>query len=440
MTGRTKLVATLLPVILAFGAHLGAEAALAAGGYCPGTDPRYMPPALRWIRERSVGPSGRPLRTPAAEPRPSGHRFSYPSGKLQALPSHRSRPVFHRRRRQARPGRKALKRRLFIAAKKGDLRTVRRLLAKRPKLVNIRDVRRYTPLLWAARRNHSGLVRYLLVRGADPSARNRWGNTALHWAAYNGHARVAARLIRARAQLNGRETEKGHTPLHDAAWKGRRRIVTLLLRAGARADLTNKAGRTAAQVARQNNHLAVADLIQAWVRRAASPKARPAPTSGKTARILALARAGDVAGLKAMIEAHPRLVNAQGKNGYTPLIRAARAGRLAAVQLLLAKGAAVNAANKWQNTALHWAAYNGHHRVVTLLLRHRARLDVREKDKGHTPLHDAAWKGRWQVVRLLLEAGADPGARSREGLTPLEVALRHHRLAVAELIGRYGGR
>jgi len=108
--------------------------------------------------------------------------------------------------------------------------------------------------------------------------------------------------------------------------------------------------------------------------------------------------------------------------------------------LLLARGAAVDAANHWHNTALHWAAYNGHQRVVIQLLRHRARLDVRETEKGHTPLHDAAWKGRWQVVRVLLEAGADPGARDREGLTPLEVALRHNRLAVAELIRQYVGR
>jgi ankyrin repeat protein len=338
---------------------------------------------------------------------------------------------------------------VLALAKRGDLKGLRRVLARRPSLVNAAGRNGYTPLIRAARQGHLAVVKYLLRRGAKVNAVNRWRNTALHWAAYNGHERVVALLVRRRAKKNIQEIEKGNTPLHDAAWKGRRRVVALLLKAGARPDLQNGRGETPRQVAQRLGHLQVASLIRGYERGGPRPATSPgrakglAPASpGRTRRrrIMDLARQGDAARLRALLKASPRLVHARDKDGRTPLIWAARQGRLEAVKVLLAKGAKVDASSRRRLTALHWAAVGGHHQVAVILLRHRPALDVPAKDKGFTPLHEAARNGRYQVVKLLLQAGADLKAKTATGLTPFQVAVKAKQKAVAELIRRHGGR
>src|SRR3546814_20633282 len=72
------------------------------------------------------------------------------------------------------------------------------------------------------------------LRGADPAAAapdDAW--TALHYAAYEGHDRVAAALIAGGAPLEAREGDYGNTPLHLAARRLKRPVVALLLAAGA---------------------------------------------------------------------------------------------------------------------------------------------------------------------------------------------------------------
>ena len=54
-------------------------------------------------------------------------------------------------------------------------------------------------------------------------------------------------------------------------------------------------------------------------------------------------------------------------------------------------------------TALHYAAWNGHHKVTALLLRARANIATQDKE-GWTALHRAAWNGHCQVVNLLWRA------------------------------------
>jgi cytohesin len=62
--------------------------------------------------------------------------------------------------------------------------------------------------------------------------------------------------------------------------------------------------------------------------------------------------------------------------------------------------------------------------------------DVREVDShGWTVLHVAAAYGYVRSARLLLDAGADPAARTPNGLTPADMALTNGHYELSVILG-----
>lgn len=95
----------------------------------------------------------------------------------------------------------------------------------------------------------------------------------------------------------------------------------------------------------------------------------------------------------------------QPDRGSTPLMAAAREGRLEIAEQLLDKGAQVDARDRLGHTPLHHAVIKRHADIATLLIKRRA--NVNAKDNGAmTPLMWAAKKGDAQLVRELVDAGA----------------------------------
>lgn len=107
----------------------------------------------------------------------------------------------------------------------------------------------------------------------------------------------------------------------------------------------------------------------------------------------------------------------------------ARAG--ATVRTLLQSGADVNAAQGDGMTALHWAALNGDHEMVAMLLHAGANWRATTRLGGYVPLHLAAQTGAAEVVQLLVAAGADVSARTTTGATPLMLAATSGNLDAA---------
>jgi hypothetical protein len=93
----------------------------------------------------------------------------------------------------------------------------------------------------------------------------------------------------------------------------------------------------------------------------------------------------------------------------------------ALVEWLVAQGANINAVDTYERTPLHHrsASWKG---GVDLLLSLGANIEARDY-QGHTPLHAAADSHKSESIRALLQKGADPNAKTRNGLTPLELAL-----------------
>lgn len=118
------------------------------------------------------------------------------------------------------------------------------------------------------------------------------------------------------------------------------------------------------------------------------------------------------------------------------LVEAAKAGDLAAVRSLLARGADPNAAAADGTTAVHWAAHRDDLTLLNALLAARARPDARTRYQV-APLTLAAQNGSAALIARLLDAGADPNTVSQEGQTALMTAARNGRTdAVLALLRR----
>ena len=132
---------------------------------------------------------------------------------------------------------------------------------------------------------------------------------------------------------------------------------------------------------------------------------------------------GHVDRLRQLLDAEPALVSSYSADGFTALHFAAFFGYPGAVDLLLERGAEVDAFGRgWMTgTALHSAASREGAEIVGRLLDAGADPNVRQS-AGWTPLHAAAHNGDLASLDLLLAAGADPAATNDEGRSVLQLA------------------
>lgn len=122
-----------------------------------------------------------------------------------------------------------------------------------------------TALGCASYKGHVEIVELLLRRGADV---NKYSNnpleSALWWAASQGRVSVVRALIAGGAKVNEITgyNEGYPTALHVAARHGRAPVVHVLLNAGADSSVVNKAGKTAADLAVEHQHIDVVDAFK----------------------------------------------------------------------------------------------------------------------------------------------------------------------------------
>ena len=118
--------------------------------------------------------------------------------------------------------------------------------------------------------------------------------------------------------------------------------------------------------------------------------------------------------------------------GRSCILMAAHRDDLAMARVLVAAGACVNARDCQGDTPLFWTCHSDGTAFCRFLL--SAGADVNMDVYGWTPLHFAARRGRQDCVLELVAAGADVGARTREGDTAADVAARNGQPATALLL------
>ncbi|MBT8417309.1 MAG: ankyrin repeat domain-containing protein [Silicimonas sp.] len=95
----------------------------------------------------------------------------------------------------------------------------------------------------------------------------------------------------------------------------------------------------------------------------------------------------------------------------------------ARVRRLLDDGAEPDDVDKAGWCALHFAAQECSEKMVKMLVKAGANLELREK-YGNTPLWRAVsnYRGGAEVISTLLEVGANPDAENKSGVSPREMA------------------
>ena len=134
-----------------------------------------------------------------------------------------------------------------------------------------------------------------------------------------------------------------------------------------------------------------------------------------------------------------------GDDLATPLIIAARDGKLDFVKVLLRYEANIEARGTIKIdgkviegcTALWIAAAKGHFDVVRLLIEQNAEVDSRTSTNS-TPLRAAAFIGHLDIVRCLVENGADVNARNNFNSTPLMITCYKGHPNVASYLVKHG--
>jgi len=344
-------------------------------------------------------------------------------------------------------------------------------------------------LMWAAAQSQPEMITFLIAKGADVNARgtvrqwerkvikeprpkdmNQGGFTALLYAAREGCIECARSLVGGGADIDLPDPHRV-TPLNMALLNLHFDLAAYLIEAGADVEKWDLYGRTPLYMAADTSTLPVAgfggmvvlpsmdqlsalDIARMLLERGANPNVQlkrrppyrdvPADRVGDT--ILSIgatpltraARAGDVPFVELLLQ-HGALVDLRNNQGVTPFMAAAgvefnfRATRgfnrtedgvLKTLQLLIDAAADVNArmvAEPWGYPAAHvLVAYQ---RLNDFSYDYRGRQVPSPRAVPHrTALHGAAVNGFNSIIQFLVAHGANLYARDANGRTPLDLA------------------
>lgn len=336
----------------------------------------------------------------------------------------------------------------IAAAMAGDASRVRRFLTA-GMAPDVTDARGDTALGWAASQGHMELVRMLISAGAQPDTALSWVcddsqrpmfdylmslspskaalDVAITAAGRDGSVYAIDRLVAAGADPNAARGDA----LMLAASSGHLAALQALLKHGATPKIARtENGWTVLHMAARNDRADGAEMVRALLAAGADPNAssrdllHPYPTP-----LLAAIAAGNADSARVLIEhgadVHARSRQIPQSTGRTALMLAASTGLVDVARLLIERGAQVDA-RAGESGVLIDAACQDDPALLDLLLAHGASQDVRD-GYGRSPLMLAASCLKPDAVRRLLQAGAVPDLQLDDGRTALMLTVQSWR-------------
>src|SRR5262245_4235649 len=321
---------------------------------------------------------------------------------------------------------------MFVAARAGDLKQVRRLIAHAPGLALVEY--NYTPPIhFAVREGHLAIVKLLIERGADLAYRSYPFQDSLLTIAEDHEHDDVIRLLRRRIERRYK-LASGVRVLIEAADAGDlTSLQTELLRDPSLSAAANDTGDTALHHAAMRRNVA---MVQALLDAGSDPD--PIRGDGYRPIQLALIKNFIVGGPAADGRAIADLLLSRGAR-YTMFL-AALTGDDEFIRGQLAHDrSAANEEDSNHHRPISAAARRGDVEMLRLLLEHGA--DPSASEEG-APRGQALWSAvytdRRDIAELLLQHGADPNGMVESSGTPMDVART--RPALLDLLRSHGGR
>jgi len=231
----------------------------------------------------------------------------------------------------------------------------------------------------------------------------------------------------------------GSTPLHEAVYCGALDIIKDLLRKGAKINAIDGIGRTPLYRAFQYKQYHIAEfLIQKGGILNNIKEQTKSLIKDKFDQALHDLIKKSKKALVEYILSSPYckdLINQKNNDEDSPLHIAANLGSADICELLLSKGAKIDAINKKGETALDYALKNKRYKAAVLLIEKGANLK-KTKEFGNI-LHEATMIGNKGLIRAILTSPYGKDLLNRyncDGLTPLHLAIQEGQHQIAEIL------
>uniref|UniRef100_A0A0B7A2V3 Protein kinase domain-containing protein n=1 Tax=Arion vulgaris TaxID=1028688 RepID=A0A0B7A2V3_9EUPU len=130
-------------------------------------------------------------------------------------------------------------------------------------------------------------------------------------------------------------------------------------------------------------------------------------------------REGNAFNVRVWLDNTENDLNKGDDHRFSLLHWAAREGRDNIVDMLIKRGARINATNMGDDTPIHLAAAHGHREVVLMLLQNKANVNS-INEHGNTPLHYACFWGYDQITEDLVNNGALVNMANKFDEVPLD--------------------
>ena len=255
-----------------------------------------------------------------------------------------------------------------------------------------------TALMWAT--GEASKVRFLLARGADRNVKNKVGMTALDLALLRDGGEAAAKLLSTPGQPLRRSEAHRAEKLELPLFEGDGEALVELRAHGWNLEMMRKFGVAPLWFgALRGDGKLVGRLLDAG----ADPNKRVQYVTLALPPVGLAAYSRNLGGVQLLIERGAD-VNAKGSGGHTPLMLAAAADppSKAVVELLLSRGADPNLSDNEGNTALDWAVLQGESDITALLRQRGAKPGGPKLAPTPRVKPQAARDAAKQAVALLL--------------------------------------
>ncbi|KAL9608476.1 MAG: hypothetical protein Q9167_006696 [Letrouitia subvulpina] len=258
---------------------------------------------------------------------------------------------------------------LTLAAKSGCLAMVELMIQENCD-VNAIDDDGWNALHFASYHGHYQIIERLFTSGVSAKATTLRKETPLLLAVKRNHFPVAERLLRSDNDSNlvSAEDERGQQPVHHVVRAGSLEIFNLLLSNGGKIDVENSIGWQPLHIATAYGHFT---LVERLLQQGANIEEKLGSSSIKKSQTHKIVEAG-----------------------YWAEARWPYPG----------------------SRALHLACEYGREQIANLLISKGAKMEA-SCGEGWQPLHHAAFFGSSTLVETLLQGGANPHATTNEGKT-----------------------